>query len=337
LVADLERQRAPVLLLESPSILGGFLGVPRLARCLRRWRIDLLHAHLPLSGAAARLAGRIVGVPVIYTEHNLLERYGFATRWMNLVTWRLQEQVIAVSPAVADSIAGRAGRIRPVTVIPNGVDTGSFRPCRGLGLETRQRFDVPEDAPLVGTVAVLSGQKRLEDWMRVAGLVHSIVPRSRFVVVGDGPVRRSIEAFARELDLEDKVRFVGLQEDVRPFLAAMDVFLMTSEFEGLPVALLEALAMGVPVVATSVGGVPDVVQQGETGLLAPMGRTGELSHAVISLLTDPDLRESMGRRGRSLVEKSFSLAAMQRRTEELYAAVLVSRRESRARLPARHS
>lgn len=303
----------------SPALL---LSVPRVAAWLRRERPDLLHAHLPLAGVVGRLAGRWAGVPVVYTEHNLQERYHPWTRRLNAWTWGLQDRVIAVSGQVADSVARSVGSRIPVQVVQNGIAVERFRPDPELRRRCREELGIPPGAPVVGTVAVFRRQKRLDRWLQAAADLRAAGSEAWFLLVGDGPLRRDLEAEAERLGLGGVTVWPGLSRDVRPHLAAMDVYSMSSSFEGLPLALLEAMAMELPVVATAVGGIPEVVVEGETGRLVPSDTPEELAGAVRSLLEDRQLRRRMGRAGRERVEERFSMTRMSREVHAVYRRAL---------------
>lgn len=297
----------------------------RVAHRLEAWEADLVHCHLPLAGVVGRLAGRMAGVPVVYTEHNTLERYHPLTRWLHLKTWGWQARAFAVSGPVADSLAGHANGAVPVQVVRNGIDVEAFDPDRVDGAPVRARCGVPDEAPVVGTVAVFRTQKALGDWLEAARTIRDRVPDTRFLLVGDGPERERLERRAEELGLADAVHFPGLQEDVRPWLAAMDLFLSSSVFEGLPLALLEAMAMARPVVATRVGGVPEVVTDGRNGRLVELHDPGGLADAVTALLLDPDRAKRLGAEARRTVASEFGLRRMSRELETAYADVLGAR------------
>jgi glycosyltransferase involved in cell wall biosynthesis len=297
-----------------------------LTRYLRRSRTHLVHAHLPVAGVVARLAGRLARVPVLYTEHNLHERYHPLTRRLNLWTWGLQERVLAVSQPVGESIVGHAGDRVPVEVVRNGIPTDRYRPDPAGRTRMRHRLEIPETAPLIGTTAVFRPQKRLGDWLRVGALLRSLHPEVRFLLVGDGPLRPELERLAGKLGFGDALRWAGLQEDVRPWLAAMDVYVQSSDYEGLPVGLLEAMATGLPVVATAVGGVPEVVTEA-TGRLVPPRRPAALAEATAALLTDVEARRRMGQEGRRRVREHFDVRRMQRRLEEIYLELVPGERD----------
>ncbi len=290
---------------------------------LRDRGADLVHAHLPLAGVAARLAGRIAGTPVIYTEHNLQERYHPLTRRANLATWRLQKAAVAVSAEVAESIARHAPAGVPVRVVRNGIETGP--PDEAGGRAVRAALGVPPGVPLIGTVAVFRRQKRLDHWLEAARRIADRRPDARFAIVGDGPLRPEVEASAARLGLSGRLAFPGLQEDVRPWLAALDLYLMTSEFEGLPLALLEAMAAGRAVAVTGVGGVPEAVIDGESGVVRPFGDVAGLADAAQALLADPERRTRLGAAARRRVETSFGIRRMAAELESLYREVLSGR------------
>jgi L-malate glycosyltransferase len=322
LVRPLRDTGAEVTCFRARTAVGVLARCVTVARHLRARRVDLVHAHLPIAGVAARLAGALAGVPVVYTEHNLQRRYHALTRAANLATWRLQRQVVAVSAEVAASIARHTSARVPVQVVPNGVPVDLLRPDPPGASCVRRRFAIPENAPVVGQVAVFRRQKRLDVWLRAAEAIQRQVPESRFLLVGDGPLRREVEGWVAERDLADKVHLAGLQADIAPYLSAIDVLMISSEHEGLPLVLLEAMALQRAVVATAVGGVPEVVIDGRTGLLRSAGDAEGLAAAAVSLLRQPDRRRALGEAGRRRVEEGYSTLRMQDDLEDLYDRVL---------------
>jgi glycosyltransferase involved in cell wall biosynthesis len=293
------------------------------ARCLEEWDADLIHCHLPLASIVGRLAGAIAKVPVVTTEHNLYERYHPVTRLASLATWRLHHGVIAVSHEVAASIARHAGKTVPIRVVQNGLSVGRFRREEHDGAAARAAIGVEPDAPLVGTVAVFRVQKRLDSWLLVADRVRRRHPRARFVIVGDGPLKKEVQAGIDRLGLADCVKLTGLLDDVRPLLAAMDVYLMSSDFEGLPIALLEAMAMQVPPVATAVGGIPEVLSRDAGGTVVPKGDVAGLASGVEALLEVTETeRRARGAAARQRVVEAFSSDRMMREIEGVYDEVL---------------
>ena len=257
------------------------------------------------------------------TEHNVLERYHPLTRLLTLSTWSMQDHVIACSDEVASSIARHVPSSRvPVTAVRNGVDVDRFVVDHRQREQVRARVGIDAAAPVVGTVAVLRAQKALDRWLRVAQAVSVRVPAARFVIVGDGPLRGELEALSSSLGLTDRVSFVGLQSDPVPWLAAMDVWLSTSAFEGLPLALLEALAAERAVVATAVGGVPEVIVDGRNGRLLRAEDEAGLVDAVSAFCVDGDAARRAGVAGRAVVEKQFGIRQMQERLLAVYRTVV---------------
>jgi glycosyltransferase involved in cell wall biosynthesis len=323
LVPQFEAGSFPVHCLAMPSNYHFPLMPPVLHRLQRQENFDLLHAHLPLPGVLARLVGRRHKVPLFYTEHNLLGYYHPLTRWVARLTYSWNDCVFAVSQGVADSIArlGLDRKTRVLTLL-NGVPVERVR-AEARDLHTlRREFAIPEGHLVVGTVAVLSRQKRLHDWLEVARRIASEREDVTFLLVGSGSEKETLKARAKALGLTDRLRMPGFRPDGRRVLGLLDVYLMSSEFEGLPVALLEAMALAKPVVATAVGGIPEVVQSGREGFLAPVGAVEELAGHTSRLLSDPVLRSTMGQCGARKTEEEFHLKTRVRFVEDLYRETL---------------
>ncbi len=333
LVSALQAAGAPVTILSATSSWAVLTMADRLARHLRVTRPDVVHAHLPIASIVARLACRATGIPLVSTEHNVLERYHPATRLLTLSTWNLQSHVVACSDEVEASIARHVPRrgAPPVTTVKNGIDVERFVPSADDRARVRAEFGVGTDddgaddadgAVVVGTVAVFRTQKALGLWLRVARAVHSARPKTRFVVVGVGGERARLEALCTELGLSQVVHLPGLLQDPLPSLSAMDIWLSTSTFEGLPLALLEAMAMERAVVCTAVGGVAEVVADKFNGRLLTSGDEEGLTGAVIALVDDADARRRLGITARAVVERRFGIEAMQRHLRDIYDEVI---------------
>jgi glycosyltransferase involved in cell wall biosynthesis len=216
---------------------------------------------------------------------------------------------------------GLLERTRVVT-LPNGVPVECVRTEAAQGSTVRTELQIPDGHLVVGTVAGFRSQKRLDDWLLVAARVAANRSGVTFLLVGGGPLEAAIRTRIEALGLTDCVRTPGFRADGRRLMSAMDVYLMTSEFEGLPIALLEAMALGKPVVSTPVGGVAGVVEAGRTGLLAPVGSIAELSDCVAQLLDDPGLRLRMGSLAAAKVEAEHHAKHRVRAIENLYHEVL---------------
>jgi len=287
--------------------------------------IDIIHAHLPWAGILARRVLKRTGVPVIYTEHNKQERYHPLTRWMNKWSFNNQDMAIAVSKDVEESIYKNIHPSIPVRTILNGVNIKKFDPEKHNKCEEREKLYIPEDAIVIGTVAVFRKQKRLDIWMELAGRIKKKYPETFFIILGDGPEEVLVRQRIQVSNIKNSVILPGRLDEVRPWLAAMDLFLMTSEFEGLPLALLEAMTMELPVVATDAGGIKEVVRDGVEGFLKPVDKPMELEEPLSRLVEDEELRIKMGKRGRERVIEAFGLERMVRELEETYFEVLAKR------------
>jgi glycosyltransferase involved in cell wall biosynthesis len=292
-----------------------------LARYIRENEIELIHAHLPWAGILSRIAGKLTGVPVVYSEHNKQERYHFLTRWMNALTINFLTEVIAVSADTARSIQTNIPWIRsPVRIICNGVDTKKFNRAVVNGERIRVALGIPEEAIIVGTVAVFRAQKRLDLWIKTAASIIESHKDVHFILVGDGPLRSRLESDLNKCspEVQERIHLAGLQVDVKPYHAVFDIYLMTSLFEGLPVALLEAMSMECPVVATDAGGIREVVRDKIDGLLCDVNQPEQLLPLIRLLLDTKVLRDRYGKQSRQRVKQNFSLEKMVSDLESVY-------------------
>ena len=288
-------------------------------RYVRKNKIKLIHAHLPWAGLVARIVGKFTGVPVLYTEHNKQERYHFGTRFLNLLTMNMVDVVIPVSNDVEGSIRKnkRNLRIRLQTIL-NGVNIEHFKPDQSHRTEIRKQLGIPESALVVVTIAVFRFQKRLDLWLEIASKIAGRNSNTHFIIVGDGPLKEMLHLKCRELDMTAKTHFVGLQTEVRPYLAAADVYMMSSIFEGLPIALLEAMSFGLPVMSTDAGGIKEVIRHETDGLLCSVDEPQRLVEFASRFADNPKLLATMGQSARSRIITNFSLEKMVEQLQDLY-------------------
>ncbi len=299
--------------------------VPRLARRLRALGVDVLHTYLVSANVYGTLAGRLAGVGAVVTSRR---DTGFSRNWrLRLVEeWLvnpLADRVVANAPAVADAARRERGlRGDKVIVIPNGVDLARFDPGRHPREEARasalREWGIAADEAVVGAIGSLTPVKGHADLLEAAALVVARLPRTRFVIVGDGPLRPALEARAQQLGLGERVVLAGVRADVARVLAALDVVALPSHTEGHSNVLLEAMAMARPVVATAVGGSPDVLRDGATGRLVPARDPPALAGALAGMIEEPEAARAMGREARRDVELRFSLPRMVGAYESLY-------------------
>jgi glycosyltransferase involved in cell wall biosynthesis len=290
----------------------------RLARLMTMRRIDAIVTV----GAGdkmfwGRLAARRAGLPVVLSA---IHSTGWpdGINWLNRRLTPLTDAFIAVAPPHGRHLVEHEGfPPEKVRVIPNGVDVERFRPRPDLRDAVRRELEIPAAAPAVGIVAALRPEKNHELFLEAAANVAGRRPDARFVIIGDGPRRGDLEQRARELGLAGAVRFVGARSDVPELLSALELFALTSHNEANPVSILEAMAVGLPVVATNVGSISDSVEHGVSGFLVNPGDGEETASRWLELLADEPLRRTMGEAGRSRVADRWSLEVMVRGYEQL--------------------
>jgi glycosyltransferase involved in cell wall biosynthesis len=300
--------------------------IPRIARLIVKQRIDLLHLHnIPgtLWGTlASDLAVR--RVPIVRTEHRpwIPERLPWVYRALYPYFMKRTARVICVSGFVQSTFVKRFPRFATKFVsVPNGVRIDAFR-----GLPDKQsaraRFKLPLDIPVIGTVGRLEAVKNHRVLIDAFARVHTAFPRAHLAILGDGPLKESLASHAADLRLSNEVSFVKSTASAEVFLRCLDAFALSSDSEGMPLTLLEAMAAQVPVVATGVGGIPEVIEDGVDGRLVPRGSADALADAILSLLTPSEESAAMGRRGREKVERLFSAERTIGETERIYSEIL---------------
>jgi glycosyltransferase involved in cell wall biosynthesis len=295
----------------------GFAGFARLVHLVRDVRPQVIHGYLFGPNLYAALAGRLAGVPAVVVAKRNLD--AFETRRQVLaqrLAHRLATQVTAVSEAVADSVVALGVPRARITVIPNGVDAARFVPPAPV--EEARRALGADASPLVGSVGCLAARKDYGTLLEALRLLGDRGLAFRAALVGDGPDRDALEARATALGLAGRVRFLGERDDIERLLPGMDVFVLSSREEGIPNALLEAMAAGRACVATAVGGTPEVLRDGETGWLVPPGEPGALADALEQALTRPGEARRRGEAACLAAREEMSIEAMVRRHEEFY-------------------
>jgi glycosyltransferase involved in cell wall biosynthesis len=289
---------------------------------LSRAPVDVVHVHSPLVAIGTRLVVRTLPRDrrprVVTTEHNVWDSHARLTSRMNALTAPLDDARIAVSSGVRDSMPAR---LRVTTeVIVHGVDVHEVQRARAFRDATRDALGVGDDI-VVCTVANLRATKAYPDLLRAAQQVLAARDDVRFVAVGQGPLEAELRALHAELGLGTRFQLLGYRDDAEKLMAASDVFCLSSRYEGLPVALMEALALGLPVVATTVGGIEELVTSGCEAVLVPPSRPDLLADALLDVVADPELRAKMAQHA---VERAATLDAegAVRRTEAVYREVL---------------
>jgi glycosyltransferase involved in cell wall biosynthesis len=302
----------------------------RLVPLLRRGHYDLVHCHSSKAGASGRVATGVCGVPAVYTAHGFAFKAGhpLLREALRLVERGLAPQarrIVCVSEderrlAVASGLGGPE-RLR---VIRNGC-----RACEPVTPDAALAA-LRAGGPLAAAVTVLRPEKGVDVFIDAVPLILECMPQARLAVVGSGPEEAALRERARGLEGEPRFRFLAYEPPVARHLRAIDVFVLASLREGLPISVLEAMACGVPQVATAVGGTPEAVTA-ETGLLVPPSDPAAVAEATVSLLRDPELRRRMAEASRRRHAERFTVERMVAETEALYREVLSNIRPRRAR------
>lgn len=295
--------------------------ITRLAFLLSNARIDVVHTHNPRALVYGAPAARLARAVVIHSKHGVNPDPP-RRRMLRRFAARLVDAHVAVVLSLADiALAeGECDRAR-LSVIPNGIDLSRFAPDPAARQAVRRELGLPDDVWLIGTVGRLATEKDHALLLRATAALRS--ERVQCVIVGDGPERANLEG-------APFVHLVGARSDVPRWLAAFDVFALSSRSEGLPLALIEGMATALPVVATSVGGVADLVEDLVTGLLVPAGDEAALETALSTLERDRPRAEAMGRTGRARVMAKHSARRMATEYQALYDLCLARRRLRRA-------
>lgn len=305
-----------------PIAMGGDLDltlVPRLRRILRQQKPDLVHLHSRRGADTwGALAARLEGIPAVLSRRvDNPEK-----RWLAPWKYRLYRRVITISAGIRRVLIEQAG-VAPdqVVCVPSAVDTERFQPGGDKHWLRREWGLLPEDIA-IGMIAQFierKGHRLLIDALPAIWQRH---PRARFLLFGQGPLEKSIQALCAERSWQDRVVFAGFRQDLERVLPSLDLLLHPALMEGLGVALLEAAACGLAIVASRVGGIPEIVRDGSNGVLIPPGDAAALASAVNALLDDPQRRALYGARGRQRVLEEFSVPAMVAGNYRVYREVL---------------
>jgi lipopolysaccharide/colanic/teichoic acid biosynthesis glycosyltransferase/glycosyltransferase involved in cell wall biosynthesis len=306
----------------------------KIYRLLRRERPTFVHTHTGKAGVLGRIAAIVAGVPIIlhtFHGHVLHGYYGPVKTWLlRRLEWALARRtdcIVTVSEAVKrDLIEYGIASADRITVVPVGIDLEPFLTSARHSRKFRSGLGIPEPSPLIGIVGRIVPIKDHRLFCDAAALIVARHPAARFVVVGDGVLRTEIESYAQTLGLARRVVFSGWRRDLPDVYSDLDVLVITSRNEGTPVAAIEAMASRCPVVATRVGGVPDLIEDGSTGLLVRYRDAAELSESVLRLLDDASLVERLTAAAQARVRAEFTSTRLVTDIAALYERLLERRR-----------
>ncbi len=299
----------------------------RLYRLFRREKPDLVHTHLYRDAVYGRPLARLAGVrAVVSTLHNSYVWRSRSQLFLDRLTSIFADRIAAVSEAVKNFAIERehipAGKL---ITLHNGIETERFLLPPEERRAVREELGLKPEELAVGTMGELTEQKNHFCLLEAVPAVLERRPEARFFIAGGGELEGALRARRDEMGLADRVRFLGYREDIPRLLAALDIFVLPSLWEGLPVALIEAMAAGVPIVATDVDGNVEVFGRGEAGLAVPPGDPEKLAGGILALADDPGRRRQLGEAGRRRARELFDVRVMIRRHQELYEACLINK------------
>jgi glycosyltransferase involved in cell wall biosynthesis len=299
-------------------------------RKMKREGYKIVHTHSSKAGILGRMAARLAGVPVIvhtvhgWSFHDYMHPavrwiYIFLERWMAGFTGAL---IAVAEKDIAKGLAAGIGRPEQYHLIRSAIPLEEFSPADHDRQAARAAQGWGEDVVVIGNVGRFSAQKNPLDWVRVAGIVGRERAQARFVLVGDGPMRGEVEAALKAEGIWERSLLPGLRRDVAHWMAGMDVFVLSSLWEGLPRVIPQAMAMGLPVVANRADGTAEAIVDGSMGYLCSPGDVDEMARRCIALIDNPLLRQEMGARGQAFAQSEFDLRRMIARIDALYQELL---------------
>lgn len=304
----------------------------KLYRLMRRWQPDIVHTHTAKAGFVGRVAARLAGVPVVlHTFHgHVFHGYFGAAKTRLFIELekfcaRMSDRLIAISPHLRQEIAcyGIADAAK-IEVIPLGLELQAMKclPTRGL---LRTQLGLTESVGLIAAVGRLVPIKNIHLFLDAAAIAHQQNPQIRFALIGDGELRQELEAYAQKLAIDDVVIFTGWRRDLPQIYADLDAVIISSNNEGTPASLIEAMAAGCPVISTRVGGVPDIITDGQTGRIVPPQDAEALAKAMLSIFQSPADTRKMADLAREFALHKFNSQRLIRDIDNLYNHLLVNK------------
>ena len=296
----------------------------QLMKLIRSQHFDLVHAHASKPGFLTRMAAIGTGVPVLYSPHCFAFHAG-SSQLTNLITSSLENFASYFTTRIITVAEGErelarkyhVGRDDQFTVIHTGIDPTPYRqPVDTVHLKSL--LGIPASSPVIGSIGRLNEQKSPADFVRVAEAVHKSRPEVHFVWVGDGPLEQEVQKLSTELQLDSVIHWLGHRNDVPQLLHIFDCFVLTSRWEGFPLVILEAMASGVPVIATNIPGTCEAIQHEVNGLLVPVGDSETMARFVLDVLADPIKSDSFRSASHARIETEFTRDRMLSMIQDLY-------------------
>ncbi|HHV18961.1 MAG TPA: glycosyltransferase family 4 protein [Thermoanaerobacterales bacterium] len=307
-----------VFTLEGGESSANFGHIKKLRQIISREKADIVHTHASFAG---RIAGKLSGCKVVMTRHGLGSGgSGLLKRTAAAVVSRVfTDRIIAISRAVKISLMDSGVPADMITIIYNGIDLSKFEGIEGT---LRKELGVDPNVPIIGIVARLVPEKGYEYAINAFYHVLKQNPSALLVIVGDGPLEKSLKDMCVKMGIKDNVVFMGYRQGVENLVMDFDVFVLPSISEGLGLALLEAMALGKPAVATTAGGIPEIIKHDVNGLLVSPGNDKYLAESIIEVLSDKRRAKALGLAAQKTVNKKFSSKTMIEKTENVYREIL---------------
>jgi glycosyltransferase involved in cell wall biosynthesis len=317
----MEAEGVEVIVCQNQSRAAKYMRGLELAKLFRDHRVDLIHSHHTPALIDSTIGARLTRRPLVHTDHGKLYPTSWRWRMLEQTASRFAARVVAVSECSRRDLVERQGIASgKVDVIYNGLD---LKPPRSAPLDSlRRELGASPSDFIIGTAARLEEQKGLELLLDAARQALQVEPRLRIVIVGGGTREAALREYAQSLGIESRVLITGYRIDAVTLMSAFDCFVQTSHWEAMPMALLEAMALQKPVIATAVGGVPEVVKDGQTGFLLQGREPAVLADLIVGMVRDETAARAMGEAGRQRYRDQFTSERMIARYEDLYGRVL---------------
>jgi glycosyltransferase involved in cell wall biosynthesis len=306
LVKELRKKGIKVIILDKKLGMD-FSIIRKIRKIIKEEKIDLVHTHLFTANLWGRLAAILMNKTIIVTEHNTDYWKNWLHKFIDKFLEKFTNKIITVSDGVSSFYQEYENIPRnKIKTIYNGIDLRKFSNSKHFSKKAR----------IIGMIARLNEQKNYRNFLNAAYIINKQDTNINFLIVGEGPLKEDLEKYAQRLG--KNIKFLGQRKDIPEIIKGIDIFVLSSDYEGLPLTILEAMAASKSVVATNVGGIPEAVEDGKTGILVPPKNPDALANAIMKLLKNPRLRKQMGEAGRKRAEKYFTMEKMVKKYEDVY-------------------
>jgi glycosyltransferase involved in cell wall biosynthesis len=321
--AELEKSGISVDMVRMPSLRSPS-NLPKLLRYLRLHRPQLIHAQLQFSTIFGNIAGVLLQIPCISTLHTVGKPTKWAAYLRNQINWFILRNFCTKIIAVSEDTRNfhmNEGKIPETKIITiyNGIDLSIFKPSNKIeNAKKREKFNLPADAKIISTVAVLRKPKGIQYMIEAMPAIIESAPNCKYMIVGDGEYGGALRELVREKELDRHIVFAGQQKDISTILAISDLFVLPTLTEALPTVLIEAMAAGKAIVASKVGGIPEMIEDGVNGILIPASSPSDLTKACLRLIDDDDLRNRMAEKSLEIANRKFDIQKLIQSLNNLY-------------------